>query len=47
MHGDLWWDSGANAGRDNKADLIALDWYERNLRGHALSVCPHINPGIR
>lgn len=31
-------DPGTNAGRDNKADLIALDWYETNFIGHMLSV---------
>jgi len=31
-------DPGTNAGRDNKTDLIALDWYERNFMGHRFSV---------
>ena len=31
-------DPGTNEGRVNKADLIALDWYERNFVGHMLSV---------
>ena len=36
--GILGGDPGTNTGRDSKADLIALGWYERNFMGHMLAV---------